>query len=269
MADLNLPCRDKEEVVAELAAHLEDSAAADPHAGDFESCRFAQIQWSSLARAIELTKCEEGAMSYRSRTVLLSTIGILFSIGLVLLFLDRAAILQGLIWISCMGLLLWVAASEVSRLNQRTRSLWLPGLISLTAASLLMFAEEMVLVHDSSFYFTDISLRPSHLVSGLPRWFYFLWLLAQVVCGALGAFLSRSMGGTRASRIAAGAFPAIAMFLLCGLVIPISAVFEHNVFVFRHPSGIALGILLWAAAPGVALLVGASPFLGEPKIVEA
>lgn len=158
---------------------------------------------------------------------------------------------------------------EESRMNRRTRSIWLPGFVSLTAVSLIWFAEEMVLAHDASFYFTDLSLRPSHLISGLPFWFYFGWLLTQVPCGALGAFLSRRGGGTRAARIMAGAFPALAIFLVCGLAIPVSALFEQNSFILRHPYTVALGILIWAGAPAVALMLGAAPFLKESSLQRA
>jgi len=274
LENCGLPPVHREDVILELAAHLEgcyeqarseglsDGAALERTMQEVED-------WPALAADICRTKLQEDSMnpttmSHRTKAVLLPTIAMLFGVGLVLLFLDRAAILQRLIWMACMALLFCVVASEANRLNLRTRSLWLPGFVTLTAASLLMFAEEIVLVHDPSFYFTDISLRPGHLISGLPRWFYFGWLIGQVLCGALGAFLSRRGGGTRAARMVAGAFPALVMFLLCGLVIPVSALFERNTFALSHPSRLALGILIWAAVPAVALLLGAAPFLREP-----
>jgi len=263
------PLAHREEVVAELAAHLEECYAQARSAGlpDHAAVELTLKQvedWQVLATEIVRTKSEEDSMnptSHRTKTVLLPTIAILFAFGLVLLFLDRAAILQRIIWMACMALLFCVVASEANRLNLRTRSVWLPGFLTLTAASLLVFAEEIALIHDPSFYFTDLSLRPGHLISGLPRWFYIGWLMGQVLCGALGAFLSRRGGGTRAARLVAGAFPALVMFLLCGLVIPLSALFEHNTFALNHPSRLALGILIWAAVPAVALLLGAAPFL--------
>ena len=154
-------------------------------------------------------------------------------------------------------------------MNHRTKSLWLPGLVSLTAASLFLYAEEIALVHDRSFYFTDLSLKTRYLISGVPGWFYFTWLLVQVLCGALGAFISRRGGGTRAARVIAGAFPAIVMFAICTIVIPISAIFEHNSFALRHPSALVFGSLIWAGAPALALLLGAAPFLKEPMAQQA
>ena len=268
---LALPCM--EDVVSELASHLEEIyAEACAHgASHTEAIRtaFEQVDdWQALSGEIARTKFEEkpmidGAMNHRTKTVLLPAIAILFGVGLVLLFVDRTAILSRVVWFACVALLLLATASEANRLNLRTKSLWLPGLVSLTAASLLMSAQEFVLVHDPSFYFTDLSLRPNDLISGLPRWFYIVWLLVQVPCGALGAFLSRRSGGSRVARIVAGAFPALTMFFLCGLLIPLSAFFEHNSFALSQPSGLALGVLIWAALPAIALLLGAAPFLKE------
>ena len=208
-------------------------------------------------------------MNHRIKTLWLPAIGIVFSFGLLLLFLDRAPILQRLMWVACMALLLGVVTTEAGRLNLRTRSIWLPGFVSLLAASLLMFAEEIVMFHDPSFYFTDISLRPSHLISGLPRWFYIVWLLVQVPCGALGAYLSRRGGGTRGARAVAGAFPALAIFLLCGLMIPISAAVEHNAYVLHHPGRLALALSIWAVVPAIGLLLGAAPFLKAAELQKA
>jgi hypothetical protein len=272
---LALPCT--EDVISELASHLEEiyADACAQGESDTEAMSLALEQvddWQALAGEIARTKSEEeismndGTMNHRTKTVLLPAIAVLFGVGLVLLWVDRAAILPRVVWFAGIALLLRAVISEPNRLNLRTKSLWLPGFVSLTAASLFMFAEEFILVHDPSFYFTDISMRPSHLISGLPRWFYIAWLLIQVPCGALGAFLSRRNGGTRAARIAAGAFPALTMFFLCGLLIPISAFFEHNTFALSHPSGLALGLLTWAAVPALGLLLGAAPFLKESTL---
>jgi len=262
------------EVVTELADHLEEvyEGARARGCSETEAERIALEQvndWQALAAEIGRAKIQEDSMNHRTKTVWLPAIGIVFSFGLLLLFLDRAPVLQRLMWVACMALVLGVVATEASRLNPRTRSIWLPGFVSLVAASLLMFAEEIVMFHDPSFLFTDISLRPSHLISGLPRWFYIVWLLAQVPCGALGAYLSRRGGGTRSARAVAGAFPALIIFFLCGLAIPMSAAVEHNAYVLHHPARLALGIFIWAVVPAVGLLLGAAPFLRAAELQPA
>jgi len=146
------------------------------------------------------------------------------------------------------------ATLEDTLMNHRTKSLWLPSLASLAAASLFLLA------------LTEISLQPHFLVklnAGLGRSLYFGWLVAQILFGALGAFLSRRAGGTRAARIVAGTFPALVMFGLCAVAIPVSALFEPNALIFRHPLYVALGVLIWAGAPAITLLLGAAPFLRE------
>ena len=219
-------------------------------------------------------------MNERAKRLWLPALASLTVTAMLLLVFDRVHARPLLVNLGHFAMtlqLVWFAAMAVAGrtkleealMNQRTRSVWVPGFVSLTAAVLFMFAEEIVLLHDSSFYFTDLSLRPGHLISGLPFWFYLGWLLALVLCGALGAFLSRRGGGTRFARVVAGAFPAIVMFGLCAVVIPLSALFEHKTYVLDHPSLVALGILIWAGGPAVALMVGAAPFLREPSLQQA
>jgi hypothetical protein len=255
-----------QEAIPEIAAHLEeaydDAVAEGLTAPAAIEMTLQQIgDWRALRNSICRAKCKELPMNPRTKTLWLPAIAILFAAGLVLLLLDPAAFLQRLTWIACMALLLCATASERNHLNLRTTSLWLPGFVSLTAASLLMFAEEIAFSHDPSFYFTDLSLRPNHLIFGLPGLFYAMWLLIQVPCGALGAVLSRRGGGTRAARVVAGAFPAIVMFGLCAVAIPVSALFERDSYVRHHPASVALAVCVWAGVPAIALLMGAAPFL--------
>jgi hypothetical protein len=148
------------------------------------------------------------------------------------------------------------AKSEEDPMNHRTKTLWLPGFASLAAASLFLLA------------LTQLSLEPQFLVrlnSGLGRSLYIGWLCAQIVFGALGAYLSRRAGGTRTTRIVAATFPAIVLFGLWAFWIPLSAIGEHNTFVLRHPLYYALGIFIWVLPPAITLFLGAAPFLKEQK----
>jgi len=152
------------------------------------------------------------------------------------------------------------AKSEDNSMNQRTKTLWLPGLASLAAASLFLLA------------LTQLSLAPQYLErvnSGLGRSLNIGWLFAQILFGALGAFLSRRAGGTRTARIVAATFPAIVLFGLWAFWIPVSALAEHNAFVLRHPLYYALGIFIWVLPPAITLFLGAAPFLKEQKPREA
>jgi hypothetical protein len=271
-----------EEVIAELAAHLEDDYEEGIESGLAESeatnNALSGIRWRTLVRKIrkarlDHSKPEGTAMNQRTKKLWLPALSGLTLTAVLLVVFDKvhaSPLVVNLGHLAMMLQLAWFATMtitgqtklEETLMNQRTRSVWLPGFVSLTAAGLFLFAEEIMLVHDSSFYFTDWNW-PQHLISGLPLLFYCGWLLAQVMCGALGAFLSRRGGGSRSARLVAGAFPAMVMFGLCAVVIPVSALFEHKVHVFDHPRLMALGILIWAGAPAVALLAGAAPFLKE------
>src|SRR5260221_8666931 len=148
------------------------------------------------------------------------------------------------------------AKSQENLMNHRTKSFWLPALANFAATTLSLLV------------LTQVSLAPRYLVrlnSGLGVSLYVGWLFAQLMFGALGAFLSRRAGETRSARIAAATFPAIVLFGLWAIWIPVSAVLEHNAFVLRHPLYYALGIFIWVVLPGIALFLGAAPFLGEPQ----
>jgi hypothetical protein len=147
------------------------------------------------------------------------------------------------------------AKSKEDSMNHRTRSLWLPALASFFASSLFLFV------------LTEISMRPPMLVrlhSGAAQQLYAVWIIGQIAFGALGAFLSRRVGGSRIARIVAGTFPAIVMLASCVIVIPASALMQHNDFIFHNPGRLWWGAFLWAVVPAVTLLLGAAPFLQEP-----
>ena len=273
-SELKLRTRLKEEVSAELAAHLEEiyeearSKGLPPKAAMRIALQEVE-SWSDLSRDIAAIRSTEDRMTQPTKTLWLPSIAILFVIGLALVLRDRAPALQQLIWTACIVLLFCAAASEASNLNERTRRLWLPGFASMTAAGLFFFAASIV--SDPSRFTSELSLRPQslRLESGPGRAFYFSWVVAHLLFGAVGAYMSRRAGGTRTARLLAGMFPVLAMFLVCGIVIPISAFAQHNLFVERHPMMLVFGTLIWAVIPGIALLAGAAPFLKAEQPAEA
>jgi hypothetical protein len=267
--------RDPEEIVAELASHLEEVYEAARSRSFSESgaldLTLQQVHdWDALGDGICRAKSREGFMSRRTKLFLMPGMATLFAVGLALVLLDRIAILQRLIWITCMVLLLYAAAYEANRLNRRTRLFWLPGFVSLTAATILLLAVDTR--YDPSRFFREICVHPQDLVrwtSASPRCLYLVWLLAQIAFGALGALFSRRAGGTRAAGIIAGAFPAMVIVGTYIALIPITSLISGKPVSFPLPSYLASAALVWVVAPAIALLAGALPFLSGSNVGEA
>ena len=153
------------------------------------------------------------------------------------------------------------AKREEGTMNDRTRQLWLPGLASLSAA----IAVEVALA--------QVSYRPHMILRAhVTQLMYVLWLLAQPVCGGLGAYFSRRAGGTRPARLASGLFPSGILLAVVLIVVTINLTLRAtglgspdlgppNVPIFAR--AIATVILI----PGGAMLLGALPFLSDRRPV--
>jgi hypothetical protein len=140
-------------------------------------------------------------------------------------------------------------------MNQRSRTLWLPGLITLTLASVSLMVMQL-------FTFS----RPRvHSVDGGAVAVGFAWLVSLLPCGALGAYLSRRAGGSRWSSIIASLFPSVIMLAVFCIILPIGVLVERNTYIIHHPRYFGLALLVWIVVPGSALLLGALPVLWKMK----
>ena len=210
--DLRLDTRDREEIVSELADHLEDvyeraRASGMPEPAAFRQCEEQIGGVRQVARKIEQSKLKEGAM------------------------------------------------------NHRTKTLWLPGLVTLTVSSVFLMISELVSAH--------AAVGPSKLVSSENARafsFYLPWLITLPFSGAAGAYFSRRGGGKRLHAVAAAVFPAIIMLAVLCLIVPIGIFVERNTFILHHLPYFLIAIAIWAVVPGTALFLGAVPFL--PRKIE-
>jgi hypothetical protein len=257
---LHLPPHAQEEVIAELAAHLEEVSQNARANGLTDSAATAlalqEVQdWRVLSAQISRARSKEERMNHRTKTLWLPAIAILFTAGLILVFLGRAVVVQRLIWIACTAMLLCAAATERNLLNQRTKSLWLPALTTFFGASLSLMLCQF------------FGLQPRIVwVGRIPMWFYWPWLTSLPVFGAMGASLSRRAQGLAPARLAAGLSPALIMLTVMLLILPWGLAIDGMDF-FRLVS-FGLGLINWVAIPAIALLLGAAPFLHEPKPAE-
>ena len=141
------------------------------------------------------------------------------------------------------------AKNEEGPVNYRTRAIWVPGLISLTVSMLWLM------------FLLRLEWQPRHTLntSMPPITPYLLWLVAQPLIGALGAYLSLKGSGNRRARVIAGLFPAIVLFGLM-IVAAWSAFWvEKNSYVMHHPVHFALGVVPWVVIPAATLLIGVLP----------
>jgi len=144
------------------------------------------------------------------------------------------------------------ATSKEERMNYRTKSLWLPALITLLGASV------------SLVFFQYVGVRP-HLERFGNRalsldW---AWLLSLPIFGALGAHLSGRAHAPATARLAAGLAPALVMLIAMGLILPWGLAIDGIHFIRLVSFG--LGLINGVVIPALALLVGTLPFLYKSR----
>lgn len=209
LPEAGLPHAQREEIISELAGHLEECYEEQRMGGlskaeALDNALGQVADWRDLSRKIERAKRTEGKM------------------------------------------------------NQNTRSFWLPAFITLTAAVLF----EAILAQTS---------YGPRMISGHPKMMLVIWpawVAGQPFLGAIGAYMSQRAGGTRFARLAAGLFPMI--ITLAGMSAAYIASLVDGIlhgridqghFVLASLPKIALGVIV---IPGVALFLGTLPFLKSP-----
>ena len=134
-------------------------------------------------------------------------------------------------------------------MSPETKTLWLPGMVSLCCAAAFILA---------------ITRLPSTLWvdprAELPV--TALWLSSYLAFGALGAFLSRRAGGSIRTRFLAGIFPLALHLAIIVPTIVVSILNEGRMHPEHLRPNFQLGVLLkLVVAPGIALTAGTLPFL--------
>jgi len=144
------------------------------------------------------------------------------------------------------------AKSKEDPMNHRTKSLWLPALITLFGASVLLTAVQFAGFQPRLVWFGRHAML-----------FYWHWLLVLPLFGAFGAYLSRRAQGSPGARLLAGLAPVVVMLITMCLILPWAIALDG-----LSPLLIAsfsVGLVNWVALPALALLIGAAPFLRQPE----
>ncbi len=205
LGKLELPENLQDEVVSELAAHLEDFYQEQLDAGKNEAEALKHMlaqdsHWQQLAKDIECAKRKEAIM------------------------------------------------------NTRTKQIWIPALVSLTASMGWMMALQIAS--------TKLQMPWKH--AGVAFMPYVIWFFTLPLIGAVSGYLSLRAGSRRAARIAAVVFPSIVMAVLW-LVLVAVVIARKSPHPFQTLN-FAYGFMLWVVAPALALLAGTLPFSRQHKL---
>ena len=264
LAMLNLPPSTEKEVIAELAAHLEeihekvrqtcvtDAAAVELTLQEIDN-------WSVLARNIRRAKSEGESMNYRTKSLLwplaaVTWLGASLSV-MVLQRTDRLypnLILFYLPWLATLPLVCAAAAYLAQRanpINDRIKRLWLSVTVTWLGASLSLMVMDRI-------DHPNLTLRrPIPVTFNLP------WLAMLILVGAAGAYLAQRADAPRKTRLVVATSPALLLgIVMLLLLLPWRFAVEGYPWAFTF-FAIDAGNL--AVVPGLALLLGALPFLRQ------
>jgi hypothetical protein len=264
LAMLNLPPSAKKEVIAELAAHLEEI-----HEKVRQTCVTDAVaveltlqeidNWSVLARNIRRAKSEGESMNYRTKSLLwplaaVTWLGASLSV-MVLQRTDRLypnLILFYLPWLATLPLVCAAAAYLAQRanpINDRIKRLWLSVTVTWLGASLSLMVMDRI-------DHPNLTLRrPIPVTFNLP------WLAMLILVGAAGAYLAQRADAPRKTRLVVATSPALLLgIVMLLLLLPWRFAVEGYPWAFTF-FAIDAGNL--AVVPGLALLLGALPFLRQ------
>jgi len=142
------------------------------------------------------------------------------------------------------------AKAEENRMNQRTRTLWIPAMANVIAAPGLLMILQKLAVQPRVLWIGDMAMV-----------LYLPWLIALPIFGAFGASLAKRVQARPLSRLIVALSPALAVLGAFAFVLPFGLIVDHlrlSTFPFAY---FGLTIFNWVLLPGFALLLGTLPFL--------
>jgi hypothetical protein len=251
-----------EDVIAELAAHLEETYEHALASGSRESdaIQLAQQEvddWRVLATDIARARSEEGLMNDRIKRLWFLMAVAWLAAGLSVMVLQRPdQPLQYLLgfylpWLATLPLVCAAAAYLAQRANpgnDRAKHLWLALTVTWLGASLSFTVLRWI---DSP----ELVLRRF-----IPVVFSLPWLATLILVGAAGASLAQRADAPRRTRLIVATSPALLLGIVMLLFLPWRFIFEGYPWAFTF---FAIDAENLALAPGLALLLGALPFLRQ------
>lgn len=263
LSTLNLPPSAKNEVIAELAVHLEEihervrqTCVTDALAVELTLQEIDN--WRVLARNIRRAKSEGESMNYRTKSLLwplaaVTWLGASLSV-MVLQRTDRLypnLILFYLPWLASLPLACAAAAYFAQRAdpaNDRIKRLWLSVTITWMGTILSLMVVDRI-------DHPNLTLRrPIPVTFNLP------WLAMLILVGAAGAYLAQRADAPRKTRLVVATSPALLLGIVLLLLLPWRVALEGYRWALNF---FAVDVENCVVVPGLALLLGALPFLRQ------
>jgi hypothetical protein len=253
------PVTQTDEVIEELSTHLEETyndlldRGCAPQAA-FERTLEEVDDWDILLKRICHTRLRRNPMNDRIKRWWLLVAVAWLGASLLVMVLQRTdrlypdLILFYLPWLATFPLLGAAGAylaQPAETLTDRTKRLWLSVTVTWLGTSLVFMVRD---------YPELILRRPIPVMFPLPR------LATLVLVGAAGAYLAQRADVPRKTRLVVATSPALLLCIVLLLLLP------WRVAVDGYPWALiffAIDAETWALVPGLALLLGAVPFLWQ------
>ena len=137
-------------------------------------------------------------------------------------------------------------AGREESMNDRVRQLWIPALVTLTLANVVLAL--LLRAH------VPLAFVPAGSYASLCL--YVPWILMLPLVGATGSFLARRGAAEGWKVYFVGLFPAVVLGGLFLLVLGFVSIFDRNTARHIALSGVLLGVTGWVVLPAIALLIG-------------
>jgi hypothetical protein len=251
-----------DEVIEELSTHLEETyndlldRGCAPQAA-FERTLEEVDDWDILLKRISRTRLRRNPMNDRIKRWWLLVAAAWLGASLLVMVLQRTDRLQPYVilfylpWSATLPLVCAAAAyleQRANPTNDRIKRLWLSVTVTWLGATLSLNVLDRIDHPDL------ILKRPIPVMFPLP------WLATLVLVGAAGAYLAQQADVPRKTRLVVATSPALLLGIVMLLLLP------WRVAVDRYPWALtffAIDAETWAVVPGLALLLGALPFLWQ------
>jgi len=146
-----------------------------------------------------------------------------------------------------------IARKKEDIMPNRVRQFWLPGLLTLFLAMVLL---EIIQIFGPSPW----TPAPGNRLRMMPvAVVYLTWLLTLPLIGAMGAYLSYRAGGSRRAVFSSIVFPVLPYLAFFVVGLPVALILDDHVAHNITLPAFFVGLSAWVIFPAVALLAGGLP----------